>query len=103
MSTKYHVVGQGWQSHEPLLSMDEHELRFGERPECIWCDDEQYQDSDAICLFDNIADAQAFRDDYRPGCHILAVRTDGLTLTTVSEGYQAVLREIPSDCVEVIA
>jgi hypothetical protein len=82
--------------------MDEYELQYGTRPECIWCDTESYEDTDVVCLFDTLDEARAFRDEYRPACRILSVDTDGLPIVHVSEGYPAVLRTISNDRLVII-
>ena len=101
----YHVVGDGWQPGEDLLSYDAHEERYGEPPAWKW-DGEPF-DTDVVCVFDTLDEARDFRDTFASGARVLAICVDDdedrLRWTRVDEGYRAVFRCIPADLLTVLA
>jgi|SRR5947209_6478957 len=95
--TLYHVVGDGWAEGQDLLSWDELES-LGES--LTWKYDGEPFDTDVICLFETLTEAEAFRSEY--GGTILAVTLPAETYTTtVSEGFTAVPRRIPGEWVAI--
>jgi hypothetical protein len=85
----YHVVGENWNSGEPLLSLAEYERRYGEPPRLKWdVSAEEYADADVVSLHDNLPEAEAFQREH--GGRILQVESppdEPLTLMRNGEGY----------------
>jgi hypothetical protein len=75
--------------------------------EVEWKFDGEPADTDVVCLFDTLAEAVDFRQVFAPDHKMLEVTIsddeDELTMVTVSEGYTAVVRRIPSRCIRVIS
>jgi hypothetical protein len=93
---RYHVTGQDYHEGTDLLSFDALGLD-GETPEWKW-EDGQNMDTDVVCLFDTLAEAEDFRAEYQPAGRILAVDLpDDYRTTTVGEGYTAVYDRIPAE------
>lgn len=94
----YHVAPSAFRLDDDLLCWDELEAR-GEAPAWKWGDAELGFDGDVVCLFESLAEAEAFANEFLPDGQILAVdldSADDVRLVRVSEGYPAALRRIPA-------
>lgn len=97
MAVYFHVAPAHYQSGDDLLSFDEQEAR-GMAP--VWKWDCEMADCDVVCLFSTEDEARDYIDEFQPDGKLLIVTIpdddDMLSITTVSEGYTAVYRFIPS-------
>lgn len=110
--TRYHVAPDTYQTGDDLYSYIELWIRTGEEPEYKWqeMDKDFYTDSldaNVVCMFDTLAEAEQFQAEN--GGKILAIdlpdwaSEEGVTLTTVDEGFAAVYHRIPATlCGETI-
>lgn len=92
----YHVAPSTFRLGDDLLCFDELEIR-GEAP--MWKYDGEPFDTDVVCLFESLVEAEVFVADWLPDGQILAVDlrdADDVRLTRVSEGYPAVFTRIPA-------
>ena len=101
----YHVAPADYRIGDDLMSYDLLEER-GYAPTWKWEDAEVGFDTDVVCLFERLDDAQAFVADFLPDGQILRVDlTDApnVRLTRVDEGFPAALRRIPAEYITVVA
>lgn len=98
---RYHVTGRDYAAGTDLLSYDALELD-GQAPEWKW-EEGQDMDTEVVCLFDTLDEAESFRAEYQPEGRILAVNLpDDMRATTVGEGYTAVYDRIPAEYIEEV-
>lgn len=103
MTTRYHVADPSYQIGTDLLCRDRL-LEMGKAPEWKWADAEEGADGDVVCLFQSIADAHEFRQDWLPSGRILSIEiNDEMRLTVVGEGYEAVRWSIPAYAISELA
>ena len=98
MTTFYHVADESYRTGDNLYSYEELERRGYELPEYKW---ENLADTDVVCLFNTAEEAIEFRNDWLQSGTILKVtiptwaKQEGLRMTKVSEGFDAVVNHIP--------
>lgn len=97
MTTYFHVAPAEYQTGSNLLCWDELEASGYD---LTWKYENEPVDTDVVCLFETEVEARDFIDTFLPSGKLLRVSipsdADDVRLTTVEEGYPAVLRMIPA-------
>lgn len=105
----FHVADPSYTLGDDLWAREEQESRGIETP-WKWVDAEPGFDRDVICLFRDLAEAHEFIATFLPGGILLgidipdeAIEYREIRMTTVDEGYDAVVGRIPAAYITVVS
>lgn len=100
MSKYYHVADASYRQGQNLYCYAELE-QMGCAPAWKWGDND-YLDSDVVCLFETLAEAEDFIENFAPDGILLEVSLPEDHMTTrVDEGYPAVYRQIDAQYIRI--